>query len=82
MDNPYGLGIKNDLLFICDGKSGLKVYDKSKVEDLQLVDHFKNINTFDVVRLGDHLLMIGEDMLYQYTYTEEGISLLSQFSLN
>ena len=82
MDNPYGLGIKNDLLFICDGKSGMKVYDKSKVEELQLLDHFENINTFDVVPLEDHLLMIGEDVLYQYAYTEEGIDLLSQFSLN
>ncbi len=82
MDNPYGLGIKDDLLFICDGTSGLKVYNKTNVEDLQLVDQFENINTFDVIPLDDHLLMIGRDVLYQYTYTDEGISLLSQFSLN
>ena len=82
MDNPYGLGIINDLLFICDGSSGMKVYDKSNVEEIRLLDHFENINTFDVIPLEDHLLMIGEDVLYQYTYSEEGIDLLSQFSLN
>ncbi len=82
MDNPYGLGIKNNLLFICDGNSGLKVYDKTNVEDLQLVDHFKDINTFDVIPLEDHLFMIGEEVLYQYTYSDGGINLLSQFSLN
>jgi hypothetical protein len=82
MDNPYGLGVKNDLLFICDGNSGLKVYNKSNVEELQLVDYFENINTYDVIPLEDHLLMIGEDVLYQYSYTDEGMSLLSQFSLN
>jgi len=82
MDNPYGLGIKNNLLFICDGNSGLKVYDKTNVEDLQLVDHFKDINTFDVIPLDNHLLMIGEEVLYQYTYSDGGINLLSQFSLN
>jgi len=82
MVNPYGLGIKNDLLFICDGSSGLKVYDKTDVEDLQLIDHFENINTFDVIPLESHLLMIGENVLYQYTYEGEGINLLSQFSLN
>lgn len=82
MDNPYGLGIKNNLLFICDGTSGLKVYDKTNVEDLQLVDHFKDINTFDIIPLDDHLLMIGEEVLYQYAYTENGINLLSQFSLD
>jgi hypothetical protein len=82
MDNPYGLGIVNELLFICDGSSGLKVYDKSNVEELKLLDHFENINTYDVIPLEDHLLMIGEDVLYQYTYSEDGIDLLSQFSLN
>lgn len=82
MDNPYGLGIKDDLLFICDGSSGMKVFNKSNADDLQLVDHFENINTYDVIPLEDHLLMIGEGMLYQYGYTEKGINLLSQFSLN
>ncbi|MEN8125405.1 MAG: hypothetical protein ABFR32_09780 [Bacteroidota bacterium] len=82
MTNPYGLGIKDNLLFICDGSSGLKVYDKTNVEDLQLVDHFENINTFDVIPLENNLLMIGEEVLYQYTYSDEGINLLSQFSLN
>jgi len=81
MVNPYGLGIKDNLLFICDGSSGLKVYDKTNIEDLQLIDHFESINTFDVIPLDSHLLMIGENVLYQYTYEEEGINLLSQFSL-
>ena len=82
MDNPYGLGIKNNLLFICDGSSGFKVYDKTDVEDLRLVNHFENIITYDVIPLDNHLLMIGEEVLYQYTYSDEGINLLSQFSLN
>ena len=33
MDNPYGLGIKENRLFICDGTSGLKVYNKAKIEE-------------------------------------------------
>ena len=82
MVNPYGLGIKDNLLFICDGSSGLKVYDKTDVKNLQLINHFESINTFDVIPLDSHLLMIGENVLYQYTYEEEGINLLSQFSLN
>lgn len=81
MDNPYGLGIKDDLLFICDGESGLKVYNKKDVENLELINHFKDINTFDVIPLENNLLMIGEDVLYQYKYNHEGINLLSEFSL-
>jgi hypothetical protein len=82
MDNPYGLGIKDNLLFICDGASGLKVYNKSNIENLELLDHFKDINTFDVIPLEDRLLMIGAKELFQYTYSDNGIDLLSKFSLN
>ena len=82
MDNPYGLGIKDDLLFICDGESGLKVYNKQDVENLELINHFNKINTFDVIPLQESLLMIGKDVLYQYKYNNEGISLLSEFSLH
>lgn len=82
MDGPYGLGIKDDLLFICDGASGLKVYNKADVNNLILLDHFEDINTFDVIPLSDRLLMIGDDTLFQYNYTNSGISLLSTFSLN
>jgi hypothetical protein len=82
MDGPYGLGIKDNLLFICDGASGLKVYDKTDVENLELIDHFENINTFDVIPLSESLLMIGDNKLFQYKYSETGINLLSEFALN
>jgi hypothetical protein len=82
MNNPYGLGIKDQLLFICDGTSGLKVYNKTDVENLELIKTFSNITTFDVIPLSSHLLLIGENALYQYKYSDDGIELLSQFSLN
>ncbi len=81
MDGPYGLGIKDDFLFICDGTSGLKVYNKSDVNNLELLDHFEDINTFDVIPLSDTLLMIGDGTLFQYEYGTAGITLLSEFSL-
>ena len=82
MDNPYGLGIKEDLLFICDGTSGLKVYNKIDVEELEMIDHFKDINTYDVIPLDERLLMIGDNELFQYNYAESGLDLISKFSLN
>ncbi|MCB0459215.1 MAG: hypothetical protein KDC74_04260 [Flavobacteriaceae bacterium] len=81
MDGPYGLGILNNLLFVCDGSSGLKVYDKTDVENLIMLNDFKDITTHDVIPLEDHLLMIGDNMLYQYEYGEGGILLISKFSL-
>ncbi|MFD0863754.1 LVIVD repeat-containing protein [Sungkyunkwania multivorans] len=82
LDEPYGLGIKDEKLFICDGNSGLKVYDKTDVDDLTLIDHFPNVNTFDVIPLEHQLVMIGNNVLYQYNYANNGLELLSQFSLN
>ncbi|MGB5363875.1 MAG: hypothetical protein WBN17_11275 [Aureibaculum sp.] len=82
MDNPYGLGVKNNLIFICDGTSGLKVYNKTDIENLILVDHFKDINTFDVIPLEERLLMIGDEALFQYIYADNGLELINKFSLN
>lgn len=68
LDNPYGLGIKNDLLFICDGTSGLKIYNKENIEDLKLLKTFKNATAYDVIPLENKLIMIGDNVLYQYEY--------------
>ncbi|MBT8321711.1 MAG: hypothetical protein KJO90_08620 [Eudoraea sp.] len=81
MDEPYGLGVRDDQLFVCDGSSGLKVYDKTDVQDLQMLDHFQDVVTFDVIPMQNQLLMVGDDVLYQYQYNQDGISLLSTLSL-
>lgn len=79
MENPYGLGIKDNLLFICDGIAGLKVYNKIDVMNLQLTNQFKNINAFDVIPLDDKLLLVGQNALFQYKYVQNNIELLSVF---
>lgn len=81
MDNPYGLGFKNNLLFVCDGASGLKIFNKSDPSDLQLIMEYTDIFTKDVIPLDNVLLMIGDDILYQYEYLEEGINLISTMPL-
>ncbi len=82
MEDPYGLGVKDDKLFICDGSAGLKVYDKSVAPNIEPLNHFENIVTYDVIPLEEHLLMIGDGVLYQYEYLENDIRLLSQLQLN
>jgi len=82
MDGPYGLGVKDEKLFVCDGDSGLKVYDKTDVADLVALNHFEDINTFDVIPLETSLLMVGEDVLYQYEYLNNDIRLMSTLELN
>ena len=84
LEEPYGLGIDDDILFICDGKDGLKIYnadDPLKISD-NILAHYKDINAFDVIPLGNVLLMIGIDGLYQYDYSDiNNIKLLSHIQV-
>ncbi|NNK10638.1 MAG: hypothetical protein HKP08_04780, partial [Flavobacteriaceae bacterium] len=77
MDEPYGLGVKDEKLFVCDGSFGLKVYDKTNVPELTPLEHFEGMTTFDVIPMADQLLMIGDGILYQYAYTETSLELIS-----
>lgn len=81
MDNPYGLGFKANQLFVCDGNSGLKVYDKTNPLDIQLLEEYGNILSKDVIPLENVLLMIGDDILYQYEYAETGLTPISTLQL-
>lgn len=81
LDGPYGLGIKAEKLFVCDGDSGLKVFDKTDVEHLVPLNQFKDIKTFDVIPLENTLLMVGQEALYQYQYLDNGIELISTLQL-
>jgi hypothetical protein len=80
MTSPAGLGIDANLnLFVCDG--GLKHFDATDVLNLQLLDHFKGINPFDVIPIGNRLLLIGEDGFYQYMLDNGTLSLLSKIPI-
>jgi len=68
MDGPYGLAItKNDVLYVCDGESGLRVYDAKDPLKLNQVHREKGMQTYDVIALkNDVIMVIGPDGLYQY----------------
>lgn len=78
--NPHGLGIEDDMLFICDGDEGLKVFDKSdlgNITDNPIVS-YPTINAYDVIPYGGVAMMIGSDGFYQYDYTDiNNVQLLS-----
>jgi hypothetical protein len=84
MTNPHGLGKSGDLLFICDGNAGLKIYNASNPLTIgsRLIYTYPNINAFDVIPIGNILVMIGENGLYQYSYSDiQNISLLSKIEV-
>jgi hypothetical protein len=71
LTGPYGLGIDDQTLFVCDGDAGLKIYDvedKLKIDNHQIA-RFPGIKTFDVIPFDGYLFMIGDDGFYQYDYS-------------
>lgn len=81
MFNPHGLGIDNNILFICDGDAGLKVYNATDPMNIHMnqIAHFQDIKTYDVIPVNGLLMLIGADGLYQYDYSDlNNLTLISQ----
>ncbi len=68
MQNPYGLSINFPNLYLCEGTYGLKGFDAS--DNLQIASrqnfHLRDQDAYDVISLGNHLLLIGRDGFFQY----------------
>lgn len=79
LTNPHGLSKDGNLLFICDGKAGVRIYDASNVNDLKLLKQIKNINTYDVIAANNRALVVADDGLYQFDYSNlNDVKLLSK----
>ena len=72
MVEPYGLGINNKTLFVCDGSAGLKIFDATDPlqMDSHLLKQYTDLKAFDVIPFGNVLIMIAEDGLYQYNFAD------------
>lgn len=84
MTEPYGLGIDNKTLFVCDGAAGLKIYDAT--DPLQIDQHllkmYTDLNAYDVIPFGNVLIMIAADGIYQYSYADlQNIQQLSKIPI-
>ncbi|MFA6128564.1 MAG: hypothetical protein WC699_14795 [Bacteroidales bacterium] len=84
MEGPYGLGIDDKTLFVCDGDAGLKVFDTS--DPLTITSHqlarFPDILAYDVIPIQGLLILIGDDGLYQYDYSNiKDIKFLSKIGV-
>lgn len=83
---PRGLGVDNNILFICD--KGIKLYDISNPEKPKWIDDFthipeaKNIDAYDVIPLNGLLLVTGADGLYQFDYSDNKFTFLSKTEIN
>ena len=84
MSEPYGLGIDEKTLFVCDGQAGLKIYDATDPLriDMNMLKNYTNLKALDVIPYNNILIMIAQDGIYQYDYANlQNIRLLSKIPI-
>lgn len=71
--NPYGLGFTNNhenIIYVCDGYDGLKAYDVTDMNDIQLVMQMSELEAIDVIAHGSNqLVVLTRQGVFQYDAT-------------
>jgi hypothetical protein len=82
LDGPYGLGLDGNVLFVCEGSNGLRVFNLDDPESPQEIRYLNDINAIDVIPLGGTLLVVGPDALLQLDYTDiNNIQVISEITI-
>lgn len=70
MQNPHGLSVSGNSLFLCEGDFGLKSFNitDKNVIGKNLLQHLKNIKSYDVIAGPKSLIVTGDDGVYQFNY--------------
>ena len=83
MENPHGLGLSGDNLYVCEGDQGLKSFNVADVMNISnnLMEHIKGKKTYDVIPAPNSLIVTGPDGVCQYDYSvPDKLQLLSCIS--
>ncbi|GCC49996.1 hypothetical protein SanaruYs_02110 [Chryseotalea sanaruensis] len=68
MNTPLGIGIKDNILFVCEQTFGFTVFDVTNANDIQMLHHVNDIHAFDVILHNGVATITGDDGIYQYGY--------------
>jgi hypothetical protein len=70
MVNPKGVGLDGEILFVCDNEAGLKIFDVSDPLAIEMIEHFDDFITYDVIPLNGLLMVVGPESVHQFDYTD------------
>jgi hypothetical protein len=82
LSSPRGLSKDGNLLFVCDGADGLKVFDAADANNIKLLKRFDMEEANDVIAYNNIALVMATDAIYQFDYSNvAGMKLLSKISI-
>lgn len=70
MENPKGLSLDKNLLFVCD--DGLKVFNTDAPTNLKLIEHQTGFESYDVITLNNLAIVVTNDGIRQFSYNSKG----------
>ncbi len=66
MQEPRGLAIENQTLYVCDGASGLKIYNANNPSALSQLTNVIGYNTHDIILYDNNMMVVGPTGLEQF----------------
>lgn len=69
MEEPKGLGLDGNLLFVCEAHNGVKVFDISDINDVRMIESFEGFDAYDLIPNKGVLLVVGPDTIHTFDYT-------------
>jgi hypothetical protein len=82
LTSPRGLSKDGNILFICDGNDGLKVFNATDPNNITQFKQFVLKEANDVIAYNNIALVVAKDGLYQYDYSNVlDIKLISKITV-
>jgi hypothetical protein len=69
LSSPYGLGVRDDVLYVCND-DGINVFNAQNPDEIVLQNTY-TVDSKDVIPLQSHLIAVGENVIYQYNYSND-----------
>ena len=83
LSGPLGLSKDGNLLLVCDGKEGLKIFDATNANNITPLKQITGIETYDVIAMNGLAITVTKDGLYFINYANPATAaVVGKISIN
>jgi hypothetical protein len=72
LTGPYGLGVKDGNVVVCDGSGGLAIFDTHDANNVKKIGSITDITPHDVIIEGNLMIVTAESGVFLYDITDMG----------